>query len=494
MSTFDYGYIRTPKAIKELELEFSTPIEVDIELEAELDGFKQIGYEVDWKALKKAAEERFGLVQRTFRVFDAYLEKAVTVERWCKMTPFKPSKEQVVKYLKYKQENAKTMAEARQYKVPVIRTREGEKETTGKDELKRICDATGDPVLKLILALRSVQKLLTNDLPNWKPTSDGRVHSTFRFSPPQGQLNASAPNVLNASKHTPLGQEFRGIVVALPGHKIIEFDYSRFHIATMGYLAGDTSYIRFGRLDCHSIFGTHVEGNEPIGLDWSDSDIRLAVKSARAKPEFEHARNEKYKHTILGNQLGLGAFQLHMRHREHIKSKREAQELQKLLARMFLKVETYKRVITKQADSQRFLIDDWGQIRWFYDVFTHKYHKVNASWEAKHGTDYEKALSHLVQSVAFGMIKDKLKQVDIRGGCEEFSFINTVHDSLMFMPEDGQVDECIEMVYGIMTRACERLKGVACPDGLEVGVDVSVGRVWRSKEEREREGMEEIQI
>jgi DNA polymerase I-like protein with 3'-5' exonuclease and polymerase domains len=68
--------------------------------------------------------------------------------------------------------------------------------------------------------------------------------------------------------------------------------------------------------------------------------------------------------------------------------------------------------------------------------------------------------------------------------CAEHNFITTIHDSLMFMPEVGKKDRCIEAVYRIMTQATTKLRNEATgPEGLKVGVEVSVGKNWREMKE-----------
>jgi hypothetical protein len=79
------------------------------------------------------------------------------------------------------------------------------------------------------------------------------------------------------------------------------------------------------------------------------------------------------------------------------------------------------------------------------------------------------------------MIQDELLKCEIEGICEEHNFITTIHDSLMFMPEVGKKDRCIEAVYRIMTQATTKLRNEATgPEGLRVGVEIAVGDNWRN--------------
>lgn len=471
MSLYSYGYKREPPAVKKLRKVYLWKVE-----QAKKEG------RAEWKSFEETAKQYLGMVQKTF------VENGEEVIRWCKILPFKASKQQVSDYLRWKQTQCGTKGERDKYAVPKnIKTK---KETTGKDELKRIYIKTKDPVIKRVLAIRSLNKMLTNDLPNWEPKEDGRVHSTFGYSPPTGQFNASNPNVLNASKHTPLGQVFRRMIVAPEGYKLVELDYSRFHIATMGREAKDPSYIRFGRLDSHTIFTAQVVGR-PISMNWEDEKIIEAVKEIKKNPEWLEARNKKYKHVVLGNQLGLGARRLWYQHREAIESEDEAKKLQKVIADLFPKVERFKGYITRVAHNQRFLRNEFGFRREFFDVIEMQWDHWERKWEERHGPDYEKALSFLVQSNAFGMLREKLLTLERLGYLERFGFVNTVHDSLVFLPAGEQVEELRELVVPILEAPCKRLANEACPEGLAVGVDFSVGKNWANYSQVNLEGMRE---
>ena len=474
----DYGYIRTPKPVQDLAGRYNRA-----RRKAESEGRDLSTV----KTFEQVVKRDLDLHLQAFT-----LQDGSTVSRWCKLQPFKASQQQVIRYLKHQQSLATTRVAKLKYSIPL--DPKTHRQTTGKVGLARIYHRTQDPVLRKVLEIRSIIKMLTNDMPNWKPGPDGRVHATFGYSPPTGQFTASSPNLLNASKHTPMGQLFREIIEAPEGYQFAEFDYSRFHIATMGYEAGDESYIKFGRMDCHTIFTSHVLAederergrlksiaglDEGIQLDWSEEKIREATKAIRAVPEWELTRNAQCKHALLGINNGLTPWGLHARYKSQIPSRARAEVLHRVIVGMFPKVERYKLEITRKADRLSYLMDDWGQRREFFDVFTPTLNKVTGEWVDKHGSQYEKALTFRLQAGAFGMIKGKLKEVDGVGGCESWNYMVSIHDSLIFMPRVERVRECVEVVREIMEAPCLEMKGEACPEGLMVGVDVEVGRNWR---------------
>ena len=379
------------------------------------------------------------------------------------------------------------------YRVP---TDSKGKQTTAKDELERLAEETGDKVLSSVLELRSLNTVINNYLPNWEPGPDGCVHPAFHYTPPTGQIGSRRPNCQNASKHNPRGQRFRRKIQAPNGYTFVSFDYQRFHVATMGYCANDPSYIQFALMDSHTIFTSHLVG-QPIDLGWSKSDIMAACKELRKGSYVLNGerlsngviRQKVSKPAVLGNQLGLGARKLHYQNREYIQTEMQAQRYQDILAGEFPKPNRFKDQIRERAHNQTYLINQFGRIQHFYEVFKFKWNDRAGSWDKRPGNDSEKVIAFPVQSNAHDMIQGKLFDIGLER-CDYWGFMNCVHDSLEFMPRNEDVEECIDVVGNIMVQPCPQLVAPACPMGLSVGVDVAVGKNWASWVGEDEEGKE----
>lgn len=450
-------------------------------------------------------------------------------QRWCRVEPFKASSTQLIRYLRWKQGQIQIeiddLIENRQqlfnghnkelteqinelkvlhsyYEVPL--TLKTKRETTGKKELEEIYFKTSDPVLEMVMKVRSLGTNLNNYIPNWKPSRDGAVHTQWGFTASSGQKDSRRPNILNCSKHTEFGNEFRSIIVARPGRCFVEFDKKSFHVATMGYCANDRDYIRFSQIDPHSIFASYIDPTligEIISLKWSDKDIKEAADNV--KKESKKRGKEDYgidirqamaKPTVLGNQLGLGARKLQWQNRRYIKTLRDAEGLQELLKGLFPKVHAFKDNIREKAHIDRYLMTEFGFIQYFYDVYSFRFDKKINNWRKAPGEDSEKVIALPVQGNAFGMLDREILEMDRLGICDEHWFINTIHDSVIFEPEIVKRDRCIEEVTRIMNGPCGVLVNEATgPEGLVVRVDASVGMNWKAYDkERNPGGLQEV--
>lgn len=496
---FSFGYIREPPAIRELRAGYEVTRGRMLERGVPIEAIMQF---------EKWANSRTGLVLREFprdgessATEPSLFEETGGVQRWCRVEPFKASSQQLIKYLKFKD-----------YKVPTT-LKEG-RETTGKKELQELWESTKDENLGRVIRLRSYSKMLSNDVPNWLPDKDGKVRTTFLFDPPSWQLNSRSPNIQNASKHPKewelvgkvaselqlIGQRFRKIVKAPKGRCVVEFDKTAFHVSMMGFEARDPLYIKWAPY-MHTAFASYVIG-EPIDLAGEVDHDKLGY----VKKKFKNIRDGQAKPTVLGNQLGLGSRKLQHMNKTFIdgegvrqigiESIKRAKYLQDMLARLFPKVEAYKQWIKEQAHFKTYLINNFGGIRWFFDVLRWDY----KSRSLKSSTEAEQAISHPVQSDAFGMIHSEiLDMADTSDFLEEHHFANTIHDSIVAFPEIGKRDRCIEEGLIFMRKPAVELKDpICCPNGLVVDVEVMCspeGGNWATwHKERNPMGMQEVKI
>lgn len=507
------GYVRIPKLVGELWEIYNDRIST-IKLK---EGQKLISLE-DFIAKKsylpitKSGEETKIWGRYRYGMFDILNKHSAEVERigrWCLVKDFNPnSSKQIISYMK-----------AKKHKVPVKLTGE---ETSDAKELERLAISTGDLMYDQIIEYRQLNKMLTNDCPNWTPQAgnigeygEGAVHTEFGFLPASGQLNSRNPNVQNANKHKPLGKRFRRIVRArdsrrpirssrstddgmgggllvyskLPRRRmIVELDYSGFHAIMLGREAQSERYINISKCDAHSWFTSYVIGKPveyPKDFNTNIESRNRFIESLKSiKNQYKVIRDTQSKPTILGVGLGLGPKKMYWMNRPRmdkklgqmvgIASEARSKQLQGILKELLRELFEYQDRIKDLAFRQTYLINKWGMIRWFFDV---------------RGEDGEKAIAFNVQGNAHGMLRWVIRENEDLGYNEEYNFINTIHDSLKFEPWEDEVGDCISKVRKVMERPCLVLKDPkVCPDGLVVMVEASYGENWGEYHEVENPG------
>lgn len=266
------------------------------------------------------------------------------------------------------------------------------------------------------------------------------------------------------------------------GHTFVEFDYRSFHVAMMGFVAKDPDYIRFSQLDPHSIFTSWIVPPgfvSPVSFaDMDDSEIMYICKKLKKHDEYGILRQKVAKPCVLGNQLGLGAMRFFRQNKPHVRSLAHAKQLQARLDAGFPLVAKFKLETRDKAERQTYLKNYFGRVQRFYEVYKWTFDKRENRWKKGFGSESDKTIGFEVQSNAFDMLIEKVLQMSKLGFLERYLFLNTIHDSLIFLPHKKQLDNCIADIGGIMVAPSKTLVNSAAPGGLRVGVEWAAGRNW----------------
>ena len=530
------GYKKTPKLVLELARTFE-------ELEKnwndrqgkEYENYFKLSFEeflAKRKIIKYNKKTGKEIKRLTLTSKPVQLEDSSYKNIWYLRADFKPSKEQLSKYIEWKKIELQKSDDpderkiAKFYNVPErldIKTKEL-KQTTGKRALQDLLNRTGDDLLKLIIGdkddeegslseqagIRSIKKVIDNDIPRWHPALDGSVHTTWGIKAASGQLDARSPNILNASKHTVIGKLFRQVISCPEDEILVECDKKSYHVATMGYCANDPKYIRFSQLDPHSYFTAYV-ANGVLGLPnldtMGDDEILDICGRYKKDPKWKWVRQHISKVIVLGNQLGLGARKVFINQNDAVvdpisrtrvkpfRSVESIKTLQLMLGGMFGLVEKFKKQIRRIAHDNGVLVNDWGYCQKFWEVFQMQWKEEDNAWYQVPGTESEKAIAFLVQSNAFGDIRDKLIQLRNLGLLEKYPFVSSIHDSFVFRIKKKLLENFVADVHPILVSPSRRLIKPCCPDGLVVGVEISYGRNFADYDvAKNYEGMREFKI
>lgn len=390
------------------------------------------------------------------------------VLRWCRIDGFNPdSPVQLFSYMS-----------ACGHPIPV--DREGRR-TSDDDALGRLFGKTKDPLYDFTLHYRKLGKIVETylDGKGWTPSAAGRIHSQFGYGPATWQLNSRDPNVQNIPKHGEVATRFRGLVMARPGYRLVEFDYSGFHALTLGFEAGDETYMRLARLDPHSFLAGQflkLEGHEKwLSLGWQE----LAEILSWVKKNHKDIRDQKAKPAMHGYGFGMGGSKLFYLNPDSFDSKQEAQYVVDLLDRSFPKIPLYRSQVRQEAHSKGFLKTRYGAIRRFYDVYT--WSQGAGDWRA--GEQYNEVVAFRPSNDAFGKVRDCMLELEADGSNEEFGLILNGHDSLMYECSVDRLERCLERVTSCMeSPALPLVDPMLCPGGLRTGIEAFVGETWTTME------------
>ncbi len=405
--------------------------------------------------------------------------------RWCSLEPFKVgSSQQMFAYAHHKKHD-----------VPKNSKR---KYAMDQETVDKLAKKYKDPLYSSCVKSRKLSKLDSTYALGWMPDADGCVHSSVAFFPATQQLSSRRPNSQNqpnVQKQGDLALRFAKAIAAKPGHKLVSADWKSFHAQTLGWCAGDPSYIRLAKIDIHSYLATwllKIEHRE-IALEWSDGELREWLnwykKNYHMKDgtPFKTVRDKQAKPGILGYGFGLGGEKLYMMNEDSFDNVLQAQDVLLTLDRTFPKVAQFRNTIPMVAKKQTYLRTVYGSIRWFFDIQKYNFKMRRMD----HGGDWEKAIAYLPAASAFGHCKETMVVLDtgISGGWEDsanerFGLINQVHDELMWHPSDSLVEECMYVVKPVMERMSRMLMPWDGPGvGLSVEVELKVGNSRADMEE-----------
>jgi hypothetical protein len=147
---------------------------------------------------------------------------------------------------------------------------------------------------------------------------------------------------------------------------------------------------------------------------------------------------------------------------------------------LFPKIFIFQERQRKEAHEKQVLHTPFGYARRFYEVY--RWDGKRGAWG--HGDQAEEAVAYRLANIAFGHIREKLKELYRAGLDEKYGLFNNVHDSFVFHFPERMLEEHIAEVYPVLTTPSTVLKHpTICPDGLVIGVDASWGKDWGSMTE-----------
>ena len=444
------------------------------------------------------------------------------VSRWFWREPFNPdSPAQVLAYLKYRRHkpgrNKKTRGDA-----------------TDRETLVRLLATTRDPFYRDLLDYRAIAKVRGTYAVGVRKRLDPqqRFHPTPTLKPSTLRTSYVAPNIQNVTtdrklKHVSesvatLASGFRRCVIASPGCRLWELDFSGIEAVLVGWFARDPAYYRLAKLGVHAYVASHLL-KRPADLAWSDADLSQYFREIKTSAPYEY---DQAKRTVHGNGYGMTAKGMWLMFPDLYPSEKAAKRVQDIYFAAAPSVPAWQNAVQLRAQEQTYLggppaygktvltdpnAHPYGYRHDFYGVVGYRpvgpeaRKRLEAErvplvemhgrlYAATRGEDAKSALAFYPQSTASGILKEVLLACfldpDYPSYVGDAYFGRTplrapIHDSLLLEVPTRVEDRVLEAVFTEMLRPVEELplppewqRGAYAT----IGVEAKVGLNWQDVE------------
>lgn len=435
-----------------------------------------------------------------------------TVIRWFWREPFNPdSVPQVLAYLKYKKHR------------PGRAKKSQSEESTNRETLERLERTTKDPFYKCLLDYRAIGKVVGTYVEGTERRldSEDRLHPVPTFKPSTMRLSYTNPNITNVvadkSGKDGLAAGFRECIVAAPGCRLLEVDFSAIEAVETGWCARDKEYYRLARLGVHAALVTHVIG-KPYDPGAADAVLADLFKTTKREHPDIYEPAKRYVH---GRSYGLTVPGMVLQFPHLFPTHAAAERYARIFEQMAPGVAAWQRATQLRASRQHYLGGKDHPFRyrhWFWSVFTYKrltmvqYHRlvamyakkgeeppvalINGQWfRVSLGEDGKRVLAFDPQSIAAGVLKEAMLRLFADASSPSYIgnayFGRTplrapIHDSLLLEIPLQVWDQVVEIVCMEMQRP---VKAQPLPESwgrpgeyVAIGIAAKAGWDWAHME------------
>jgi DNA polymerase len=434
-----------------------------------------------------------------------------SVRRWYWQEPFNP--DSVVQVLAYIKHRKHTPGRARKTQSDA---------STNREALERLARTTRDPFYQALLDYRAIGKVKGTYVEGTERRLDeqDRLHPQPTFRPSTMRLSYVNPNITNvvADKggSAGLAAGFRQCIVASPGCRLLEVDFSAIEAVETGWCARDAEYYRLAKLGVHAALVTHAVGL-PYDPTASDAELRALFQAVKKQYPLVYEPAKRYIH---GRSYGLTVAGMVLQFPHLFPTQASAEKFAKVFERMAPGVAKWQTEMQVKASRQHFLGGEDHPFKykhWFWSVYSYKrltttqYYRlvkkyagaeppcvsINGQWfRVSLGEDGKRVLAFYPQSIAAGILKEAMLRLFAEP--ENSSYIGDVyfgrtplrapiHDSLLLEIPDRAWDRTVEIVCQEMQRPVVEQPLPAGwgrgGDYVAIGIAAKAGHDWAAMEE-----------
>lgn len=349
--------------------------------------------------------------------------------------------------------------------------------STEKKYLKQA--AKRHPIFGLILECRERWKLISTY--NWVLDQFNRVHTTIGWHPSTLRKSSRDYNLQNIPKRSDLAVEFRRMVVAPPGHCIVEADSSAIEAVLVGYFAGSQRYITLAKCGIHDWFNGVVHG-EAFSPDLPHDELRKLCKAAKSR--YSKESREVSKRTIHLTAYYGTPIRMNDEYPNEFPTVSVARKFQNMLLATPPGEDLQKwwRDTHARTAHDKFLSSPFGGRHRFFHIF--KYNSRTQEWEPK-GDDAKRCIAYLPQHSA-SMIQDIYVDALWKGPVQPFMRL-PIHDSVLTVAPASEAPDVAKAMFNTFQMPISEL------NDLTIGAEVSMsapGGNWAPRSQDNPLGME----
>lgn len=347
-------------------------------------------------------------------------------------------------------------AYARAHKHPLRFDSKKGSESLDKMQLEKLAAKRGaaHPIYRIVQDLRGISKTLGTYVNGFAPDAEGKIYTTYTFTPSTGRLSSRAVNLQNVSHRSEneWAEHIRRMIVPRAGRVFVEADSAAIEAVFVGYFAGDPEYMERAKKGIHAYLAC-VE----LGLDFTPENVR----EVKNNPKYE-ALYARKKRTVHGVNFGMGAGLMAMNYPRAFASKKAAQKEIDFYYAVCPKLKAWHDHTQLIAHRQAYLENPFKYRHYFFDVL-----KRDISGKVVYGSDAKRALAFLPQSTAGAFMRESLALLRESEWFPEALPANlTIHDALVLEPLANDAERARDYLVALMNRPIPQM------GGLRIGVEV----------------------
>lgn len=305
----------------------------------------------------------------------------------------------------------------------------GKKRSTSADVLEKLKDK--HPIIDCLLEYRKYAKIKSTYIEGLRKhiQEDQKIHTCFNQTMTQtGRLSSSEPNLQNISVRDEEGKEIRKAFIAPDGYQLLSADYSQIELRMLAHMANENNMIE--------------AFNEGIDIHTQTATLIFTVAKEDVTPSMRRMAKTVNFGIVYGQtEFGL-ASQLNI-------SRREASEFMKTYFASFPSIHQYMNELIEFCQENGYVKTLFNRRREIPEINDKNFMTREFGKRAAMNAPIQGSAADLIK---IAMIKVKNRMIKEK---VESKMLLQIHDELIFLVPDHEMEKMIQLVKEEMEHAME---------------------------------------